>query len=50
MASRSASVRVRILLPAPLDPVLRQSLCAVAGRCTVHNMLRVPPEVTVECG
>ncbi|MEV0740226.1 OsmC family protein [Streptomyces sp. NPDC050549] len=49
-APRLLSVRIRILLPAPLNPVLRETLCAVVGRCAVHNTLRVPPEVTVEFG
>nr|WSY50440.1 OsmC family protein [Streptomyces sp. NBC_00886] len=50
VAPRLSSVRIGILLPAPLNPVLRESLCAVVGRCAVHNTLHVPTEVTVELG
>ncbi|MGW3104314.1 OsmC family protein [Streptomyces sp. NPDC001100] len=49
-APRLSSVRIRLLLPAPLNPVLRETLCAVVGRCAVHNTPHVSPEVTVEFG
>ncbi|MDX3387235.1 OsmC family protein [Streptomyces niveiscabiei] len=49
-APRVAAVRLRVLPPAPLTSVLRQSLRAVIDRCAVHNSLCAPPGITVEIG
>ncbi|MHC5906771.1 OsmC family protein [Streptomyces sp. S6] len=47
---RLTAVRVRVLPPAPLTPLLEQSLRVAIGRCAVHNCLNGPPEITVEIG
>lgn len=44
---RVAAVRLELHVPVPLPPARRRGLVAVASHCTVHNSLRVPPEVTV---
>jgi len=47
---RITAVRLRILPPAPLTPLLEQSLRVAVGRCAVHNCLNGPPEIAVEIG
>ncbi|WP_405876900.1 OsmC family protein [Streptomyces sp. NBC_01136] len=45
--ARVASIRIRILLPVELSPTRREGLRAGVDHCTVHNTLRLPPDVTV---
>ncbi|WP_329268342.1 OsmC family protein [Streptomyces sp. NBC_01451] len=46
--ARVAAVRLRILLPVRLSHARQEALRAVVDHCTVHNTLRMPPEITVE--
>ncbi|WP_257153857.1 OsmC family protein [Streptomyces lunaelactis] len=48
--ARVSAVRMRIELPEEIGTVRRRSLLAVVDHCTVHNSLRVPPEVSVGVG
>lgn len=48
--ARVAAVRMRILLPEELGAARREGLLAVVNHCTVHNSLRVPPEISVGVG
>jgi putative redox protein len=45
--SRVSDVRLVIWLPDGVPEHRLRGLLAVASRCTVHNSLRTPPEVTV---
>jgi uncharacterized OsmC-like protein len=48
--SRVGDVELRVVVPAGV-PVSRQdALLAMAGHCTVHNTLSVPPEVAITLG
>ncbi|KOG86195.1 hypothetical protein ADK38_32420 [Streptomyces varsoviensis] len=47
---RVIAVRLRILLPVELSSAQREVLHAVVSRCTVHNSLRTPPEVSIHVG
>ena len=46
--SRVSAIAVVVRLPAGVPEERRAALLAVASRCTVHNTLTSPPEVTVE--
>jgi uncharacterized OsmC-like protein len=45
--ARVATITLRLLLPQRLEPSRRRALLAVVDHCTVHNSIRVPPEVHV---
>ena len=45
--ARVATITLRLLLPQPLEDNRRRALLAVVDHCTVHNSLRIPPEVRV---
>jgi putative redox protein len=45
--SRVSDVRLVLRLPEDIPEQRRRGLLAVASRCTVHNSLRMPPEVTL---
>jgi uncharacterized OsmC-like protein len=45
--ARVDTITLRLLLPQPLEPNRRRALLAVVDHCTVHNSLRIPPEVQV---
>lgn len=45
--SRVSDVRLVIRMPDEIPEQRRRGLLAVASRCTVHNSLRTPPQVTV---
>jgi uncharacterized OsmC-like protein len=45
--SRVSDVRLVIRMPGDVPEDRRRGLLAVASRCTVHNSLTTPPEVTV---
>jgi putative redox protein len=45
--SRVSDVRLVLRVPEGLPEERRRGLLAVASRCTVHNSLRTPPEVTL---
>jgi uncharacterized OsmC-like protein len=45
--SRVSEVRLVIRLPDGIPEHRRRGLLAVASRCTVHNSLRTPPEVSL---
>lgn len=46
--ARVAAVRLRLSLPVRLSRARQEGLRAVVRHCTVHNTLRLPPQVTVE--
>lgn len=48
--SRVSDVRLVIRMPDGIPEHRRRGLLAVASRCTVHNSLRTPPEVTLTSG
>lgn len=48
--ARVSDIRVRITLPEGIPDDARDPLLAVASRCTVHNTLLAPPNVTIELG
>lgn len=43
--ARVASIEIDVVLPSELSPARRDALQRVVEHCTVHNSLRVPPEV-----
>lgn len=45
---RIGTVSVRVAVPDSLTEDQRRALLAVASRCTVHNTLRQPPDITIE--
>jgi putative redox protein len=45
--ARVDTITLRLLLPRPLEEHRRRALLAVVDHCTVHNSLRIPPEVRV---
>ena len=45
--ARVGAITLRVLLPQPLEPNRRRALLAVVDHCTVHNSLRIPPEVRI---
>src|SRR5512132_765612 len=45
--ARVATITLRLLLPQPLEENRRRALLAVVDHCTVHNSLRISPEVRV---
>lgn len=45
--ARVSSVQVRLSVPAGLPEQRRDALLAVASHCTVHNTLRLEPEVSI---
>jgi TusA-related sulfurtransferase len=45
--ARVETVTLRLLIPRPLAPNRRRALLAVVDHCTVHNSIRIPPEVCV---
>jgi putative redox protein len=45
--NRVDSIDLRVTLPAGFLPERRAALLAVIEHCTVHNSLRVPPEVRI---
>ncbi|MBC9713884.1 OsmC family protein [Streptomyces sp. TRM66268-LWL] len=48
--ARVAAIRMRILLPEPLSAARCEALRAVVSHCTVHNSLRVPPQISIGLG
>ena len=45
--ARVDTITLRLLVPGPLEPNRRRALLAVVDHCTVHNSLRIPPEVRI---
>jgi putative redox protein len=45
--ARVDTITLRLLIPQPLEPNRRRALLAVVEHCTVHNSLRIPPEVRI---
>ncbi len=45
--ARVTSVRLTVDLPTPLADDVRDGLLRAAEHCTVHNTLRVPPDVNI---
>ena len=45
--ARVDAITLRLLLPQPLEPNRRRALLAVVDHCTVHNSIRIPPEVRI---
>jgi putative redox protein len=45
--ARVDTITLRLLVPGPLEPNRRRALLAVVDHCTVHNSLRIPPQVRV---
>ena len=45
--ARVATITLRLLLPQPLEEHRRRALLAVVKHCTIHNSLRIPPEVRI---
>jgi putative redox protein len=45
--ARVDTITLRLLLPQPLEENRRRALLAVVDHCTVHNSLRIPPEVRI---
>jgi uncharacterized OsmC-like protein len=45
--ARVATITLRLLLPQPLAENHRRALLAVVDHCTVHNSLRIPPQVRI---
>jgi uncharacterized OsmC-like protein len=45
--ARVDTITLRLLLPQPLEEHRRRALLAVVDHCTVHNSIRIPPEVRV---
>jgi putative redox protein len=45
--ARVDTITLRLLLPQPLAENRRRALLAVVDHCTVHNSLRIPPEVRI---
>ena len=45
--ARVATITLRLLVPGPLEENRRRALLAVVDHCTVHNSLRIPPEVRI---
>jgi putative redox protein len=45
--ARVDTITLRLLVPQPLEPNRRRALLAVVDHCTVHNSIRIPPEVRV---
>jgi putative redox protein len=45
--ARVDTITLRLLVPEPLEPNRRLALLAVVDHCTVHNSLRIPPQVHV---
>ena len=45
--ARVDTVTLRLLVPQPLESKRRRALLAVVDHCTVHNSIRIPPEVRV---
>jgi putative redox protein len=45
--SRVSDVRLVLRTPDGIPEQRRRGLLAVASRCTVHNSLRTPPEITL---
>jgi putative redox protein len=45
--ARVDTITLRLLVPQPLESKLRRALLAVVDHCTVHNSIRIPPEVRV---
>lgn len=45
--ARVDTITLRLLVPGPLAPNRRRALLAVVDHCTVHNSIRIPPEVRV---
>lgn len=46
--ARIARIDVRLALPPGFPPERRDGLRAVVERCTVHNSMRLPPDVSIE--
>jgi putative redox protein len=45
--ARVAAIRITVQVPDKLPAERRAALAAVASRCTVHNSLTIPPEITI---
>jgi putative redox protein len=45
--ARVDTITLRLLVPQPLESKRRRALLAVVDHCTVHNSIRIPPEVRV---
>ena len=45
--ARVSDIRIGITLPDGIPDDARDPLLAVASRCTVHNTLEIPPNVTI---
>ena len=46
--ARVSDIRLSVHVPADLPEARRAALAAVVSRCTVHNSLAFPPEVTID--
>ena|SRR6266508_5003396 len=45
--TRVDTITLRLIVPSPLEEHRRRALLAVVDHCTVHNSLRIPPQVRV---
>jgi uncharacterized OsmC-like protein len=45
--ARVDTITLRLLVPGPLAPHRRRAMLAVVDHCTVHNSIRIPPEVRI---
>jgi hypothetical protein len=45
--ARVDTITLRAVMPRPLEEHRRRALLAVVDHCTVHNSLRIPPQVRV---
>ena len=48
--SRVGDVALRVVVPAGVPVERRDALLAMAGHCTVHNTLSVPPGIAITLG
>jgi len=46
--ARITGVRLTIQVPGGIPPARQAALLAVASHCTVHNTLRLPPDIAIE--
>lgn len=45
--ARVDTITLRLIIPQPLAPNRRRALLTVVDHCTVHNSIRIPPEVRI---
>src|SRR6266545_600689 len=45
--ARVAGIEINLQVPPGLSPARREALLAVAGHCTVHNSITIPPTITL---